>query len=448
MAGLGLETTCSSEGGAQTSTSEVRGLVVLFPGESATFFPVEQEASVGRDPSCEVALDAGQVSRRHLVIRRNGPVSVVEDLGSRNGSYCDGQLFGKTSLTHQSVLRIGSAVLLWHAAEGAPANFSELAPGLFGGSTLAARLAQLHQVAASRLSVILRGASGCGKERVARAIHARSGRTGRFVGVNCATIPEQLADSQLFGHKRGAFTGAERGEAGYLAAADGGTLFLDEVLELSAPVQAKLLRALQEREYVPVGETKPVPFDARVVVSTQSSLSEAAARGRFREDLFARLNGYEVTLPLLRERREDIVFLFRHFLAAAYRGNAPRLDARAVETLSIYAWPQNVRELENLAQRVAVLHPEAGELQLKQLLPELPLSDAEHSRAARSDSQSDAADSQPQDLRRLLSALSAREGNVVKVADELGISRARAYRWIAAAGIDVQRYRKRAPFRS
>jgi transcriptional regulator with PAS, ATPase and Fis domain len=420
----------------------------LFPGEHPTFFPIGQEATVGRDPSCQVVLDAGQVSRRHLVIRRNGPVTVAEDLGSRNGSYCDGKLFAKTSLAHQSVLRVGAAVLLWHAADRAPSHFSELAPGLLGGTTLAARLAQLQNLAASRLSVILRGASGCGKERVARALHAGSGRAGRFIGVNCATIPEQLADSQLFGHKRGAFTGAERGEAGYLAAADGGTLFLDEVLELSAAVQAKLLRALQEREFVPVGETKAVPFDARVLVSTQTSLSDAAARGRFREDLFARLNGYEITLPLLRERREDIVFLFRHFLTSAYGGTAPRLGARAVEALSTYAWPQNVRELENLAQRVCVLYPEATEVHLDQLSRELQTGGVDPARATRSDTQPELPDSQPQDLRKLLSALSAREGNVVKVAEELGISRARAYRWIAAAGIDVQRFRKRAPLRS
>jgi transcriptional regulator of acetoin/glycerol metabolism len=285
MAGSGMETTCSSEGGARALAADVTGFVVLFPEQQhPAFFAIEREATVGRDPSCQVVLDAGRVSRRHLVVRRNGPVTVAEDLGSRNGSYCDGKLFNKTALTHQSVLRLGNAVLLWHAGDRAPAPFSEIAPGVLGGATLGARLDQLHNVAISRLPVIVRGRSGCGKERVARALHAESGRTGRFVGINCATIPDQLADAQLFGHKRGAFTGAERGEIGYLAAADGGTLFLDEVIELSLPVQAKLLRALQEREYVPVGETKAVP-------STRASWSPLTSpwQTRSRRGAFARI---------------------------------------------------------------------------------------------------------------------------------------------------------------
>ena len=448
MAGSGMETTCSSEGGERALTADVSGFVVLFPDEHPSFFAVPREATVGRDRSCQVVLDAGRVSRLHLVVRRNGPVTIAEDLGSRNGSYCDGKLFSKTALTHQSVLRLGDAVLLWHAAERAPAPFSEVAPGVLGGTTLAARLDQFHNVAASSLPVIVRGRSGCGKERVARALHAQSGRTGRFVGINCATIPDQLADAQLFGHKRGAFTGAERGEIGYLAAADAGTLFLDEVIELSLAVQAKLLRALQEREYVPVGETKAVPFDARVVVSTHVPLADAVAKGRFREDLFARLNGYEITLPALRERREDIALLFRHFLAAAFAGKAPSFGARVVEALSVHGWPQNVRELENLAQRFAVLHPEATEVELDRLSLTPRTNDDKVAPVTPLGGEPEHPDAQPQELRKLLSALSARDGNVVRVAEELGISRARAYRWIAAAGIDVQRFRKRARFRS
>jgi DNA-binding NtrC family response regulator len=177
-------------------------------------------------------------------------------------------------------------------------------------------------------------------------------------------------------------------------------------------------------------------------------LADAVAKGRFREDLFARLNGYEITLPELRERREDIALLFRHFLTSAFPGKAPRFGARVVEALSVHGWPQNVRELENLAQRFAVLHPEATEVELDRLSLTPQTHDEEGAPVTPLGGEAEHPDAQPQELRKLLSALSARDGNVVRVAEELGISRARAYRWIAAAGIDVQRFRKRAPFRS
>jgi len=217
----------------------------------------------------------------------------------------------------------------------------------------------VERAAEFKSTVLLTGESGTGKEVLARAIHAQSPRRGEaFVAVNCAAIPENLLESELFGHARGAFTGADRARRGLFVEADGGTLFLDEIGELPLALQAKLLRALQEEEVRPVGESKPRHVDVRVLAATARDLEGEVRSGRFREDLFYRLDVLRVRVPPLRERREDIPLLVDHFLAsfAAALGKPVReLADDALAKLVAYPWPGNVRELENVIERAVIL---------------------------------------------------------------------------------------------
>ncbi len=216
-------------------------------------------------------------------------------------------------------------------------------------------LSLVRRVAATPWSVLIRGETGTGKELVARLIHLLgAGQAAPFVAVNCAAIPENLFESELFGHERGAFTGADRQHKGRFGQAAGGTLLLDEVGELSAASQAKLLRALQERQIHRVGGAQAISIDARVVTATNNDLKRAVETGTFREDLLFRLNVFEIEVPPLRQRREDILPLFGHFLQR-YARRALTVSPEAEDLLIKYGWPGNVRELEHLVQRVSTL---------------------------------------------------------------------------------------------
>jgi len=217
----------------------------------------------------------------------------------------------------------------------------------------------VERAAEYKTTVLLTGESGTGKEVLARAVHAQSPRRNEaFVAVNCAAIPENLLESELFGHAKGAFTGADRARRGLFVEADGGTLFLDEIGELPVPLQAKLLRVLQEEEVRPVGESKPRRVDVRVLAATARDLEREVAAGRFREDLFYRLNVLRILVPPLRERRADIPLLADHFLARfreALGKPVRTLTDEALEKLVAYRWPGNVRELENVIERAVIL---------------------------------------------------------------------------------------------
>jgi sigma-54 dependent transcriptional regulator, flagellar regulatory protein len=210
-----------------------------------------------------------------------------------------------------------------------------------------------RRIAGSDATVLLTGETGTGKEVFARFLHEHSSRAGRaIVPVNCGAIPEALLESELFGHVRGAFTGATNSRRGRIAAAQGGTLFLDEIGELPLGLQVKLLRVLQERTYEPVGSTEPVAADFRLVAATNRDLAAEVAAGRFRRDLYYRLLVCPIEVPPLRSRKGDVLRLFKHFWAA--RGETRPLEAGVVEALETYEWPGNVRELENLVERLAV----------------------------------------------------------------------------------------------
>ena len=211
------------------------------------------------------------------------------------------------------------------------------------------------RIAASDATVLIIGETGTGKELFARAIHHRSGRQGRFVSANCSSISPELIDSELFGHEKGAFTGATRTKTGLVRHAEGGTLLLDEIGDMPALSQLSLLRMLQERQVRPVGGQDEVPVDVRVIAATNASLEEAVEYDEFREDLFYRLDVIRVTIPPIRDRREDIVFLFGHFLrklAKHYQLAPPQLSEEFLDAATSYDWPGNVRQLENFAERV------------------------------------------------------------------------------------------------
>ena len=254
-------------------------------------------------------------------------------------------------------------------------NLRNDAPGgIIGGSrAIKAVLAQMAVVAPTAATVLIEGESGTGKELVARAIHDRSDRRHRpLIGVNCASIPHDLFESEFFGHVKGAFTGALRDRAGRFLAADGGTLFLDEVSEIPLDLQGKLLRVLQEGQFERVGDEATRKVDVRIVAATNRNLREEAAAGRFRSDLFYRLSVFPIVLPALRERAGDILPLATHFVEQAARRHgrpAPRLTAAAVRTLDAYRWPGNIRELQHVIER-AVLLSSGGTLRLEGILAE------------------------------------------------------------------------------
>ena len=216
--------------------------------------------------------------------------------------------------------------------------------------------ATIRQIAEKNSTVLIHGESGTGKELVARAIHYNSHRKNKpFVAVNCAAIPETLIESELFGHEKGAFTDAQTRRIGHFELADQGTLFLDEISELILPTQAKILRALQERDFVRVGGGKTISVDVRLISATNKNLEEMMARGAFRSDLFYRINVVPLTIPPLRKRKEDILLLAKHFLDKHAGVGKKKISPEAMDILIAYDWPGNVRELENIIERIVVL---------------------------------------------------------------------------------------------
>ena len=287
----------------------------------------------------------------------------------------------------------------------------------------------IKQVATSKATVLITGESGTGKELVAQALHSLSGRAGRFVAVHCAALSPTLLESELFGHEKGSFTGAAERRKGRFEIADGGTLFLDEIGEIDPSVQVKILRALEARSFERVGGTEPVTTDTRVVAATNKDLGKLVSEGRFREDLFYRLYVITINMPSLRERKEDIPLLVKHFIDYFSRDNSKKIDGITDDALSAlmeYGWPGNVRELRNSIERMVVLSR-------KNILDinSIPIG-LKHSPAARSSGEKGIV---PQttnihDAERLLisKALSDSGGNISSAARELGISRRTLHR--------------------
>ncbi|HEX6589377.1 MAG TPA: sigma-54 dependent transcriptional regulator [Longimicrobiales bacterium] len=288
-------------------------------------------------------------------------------------------------------------------------------------------------VAPTDSTVLITGESGTGKEILARFIHSLSDRNeGAFVSINCGALPENLLESELFGHVKGSFTGAVKDKEGLLVAARGGTFFLDEIGETSPALQVKLLRALQEREVIPVGATEPVPIDVRVIAATNRDLEQEIRKGSFRTDLYYRLNVVSLHLPPLRDRRDDVPLLAEHFLGRlSHDGDGFRLTEPALDALRHYDWPGNVRELENALERAAILSP-SGVMDLEQL-PE---------RVVTPPSTPLVADAPPVNptlevIERayIMWVLNAEGGNKGRAAEVLGIDPSTLYRKLARYGV-------------
>jgi two-component system nitrogen regulation response regulator NtrX len=300
---------------------------------------------------------------------------------------------------------------------------------------------QITLMAPTNGRVLIYGESGTGKELVAHAIHAQSLRKDEtFVEVNCAAIPEDLIESELFGHYKGAFAGAGSDKEGKFQRAHGGTLFLDEVGDMSLKTQSKVLRTLDEQRFTPVGSDKTITVDVRVIASTNKDLEEEQSRGNFREDLFYRLNVIPFFVPPLRERKEDIPQLTRHFLKelAATYGRRPReISDDAIEALMRYSWPGNVRELRNVIERIVIMNPTTSRFESKHL-PPLVYRDGGSRRSAKTEFSTlhQARDAYERDY--ILKKLDENHGNVSRAAEVLGLERSHLYRKMKALGISVK----------
>jgi transcriptional regulator of acetoin/glycerol metabolism len=394
--------------------------------------PLQGQRVVGRDESCDTVLAGNEISRRHAEFRVDGPIAAVRDLQSRNGVFVNGAKRADAPLAPGDVVRCGEWIGVVAEAAGDGDGFREIAAGWFGGATLAAATEPARRLTAE-LPVVVQGETGTGKEGVARAIHTWSGRSGPFVPVNCAALPGELAEAELFGYRKGAFTGAEVASAGLFRAAHGGSLFLDEILDLPAALQPKLLRVLEDRQVRGLGETKQTTVDVRIIAATQEPLAEAVAERRFRADLQARLEGLTVVLPPLRARREDVTPLFLEFLRQHCGGQPPALEPKLVETLCLYDWPLNVRELSLLARRLLGVQGHEPVLR-KSFLPERMLRRAPDSQppAPASGKQPRRSTDDEAEFEALIEALRRHGGSVAKAATAMGLSRARAYRLLSA----------------
>ncbi len=296
---------------------------------------------------------------------------------------------------------------------------------------------QIAVVAPTDGRVLISGESGAGKELVARAIHAQSRRAAApFIEVNSAAIPEELIESELFGHVKGSFTGATAAKKGKFEIADGATLFLDEVSDMSANVQAKVLRVLEEQRFEPVGSNTPISVDVRVIAATNKHLDEEIEKGTFRSDLFFRLNVIPFEVPPLRDRPEDVPLLIDHFnhrFANAYGKKAKRFDPKAIEAMQRYSWPGNVRELRNTVERVMILHQKGG-VGVK----DLPAFGDEEPPASsyRFPSFKEASDAYHREF--IQRKLDEAGGNVSRAAELMGIDRSHLYRRMRALGLSAR----------
>jgi DNA-binding NtrC family response regulator len=396
-----------------------------------------ERAVIGRGPkpnairersALRIDLPDPHLSVEHAVIERALGGWTMRDLGSKNGVIVNGERTMQRALADGDWIEVGETFLRFRTLRVSAASADDVTGGEVPSLAppVEQALRRLADVAQSMVPVLLLGESGAGKEVAARMVHAESGRTGQFVAVNCAGLVESLAAATLFGHTRGAYTGAIDDRPGAIRASDKGTLLLDEVGDLPLATQGTLLRVLQEREVVPVGETRPVPVDVRFVAATLKDLEREVEAGRFRVDLYARLAGLRVTLPPLRDRLEDLGALVAASLARHGRP-ALGLSSAAAWALCRHRWPLNIRELDQaIAAAVAVAPGERIDLQ------QLPEQVAGRAPAA-------AVEAAKRD--ELLALLRDHRGNLAAVARALSTSRAQIHRLLRRYSIDLESFR-------
>jgi DNA-binding NtrC family response regulator len=394
-----------------------------------------------------VQVPDSRMSSRHATLTRLAQGFVLEDAGARNGCRVNGQIVDRALITEADSFELGHTIFRV-ANVATPAGVARDIDTGSGGArrgmaTLVPKFAALLErvaiVAKSKVPIVLLGETGTGKEVLAHAIHELSGRPGEFVAVNCGAIPATLVETQFFGHVKGAFSGAVSSEPGYFRAASGGTLFLDEIGDLPPAGQPTLLRALQEREVVAVGATRPTPVDVRIITATHRSLQKMAQSGEFRRDLIARVAGLRVSLPPLRERREDLGVLIAAVLedVAGPQAGSVVLTRDAGLRLVGHDWPLNVRELHQ-ALALAWALASDGVLTWAHLRTALEEGSDSTEPASSRTSQADRA------LRgSVVAALEAHAGNVSEAARSLGKARTQIHRWIRRFGLDPRAFRAR-----
>jgi transcriptional regulator with AAA-type ATPase domain len=383
---------------------------------------------------------SGAHARMTMLLRR----WVIEDVGSKNGTLVNGSARTRVPLADGDLVELGHTFFLFREAlpcdprDPPILDAGSLAPAAPGLATLLPALARdfegLAAIARSPTPVLLEGETGTGKEVTARAVHAISGRAGAFVAVNCGALPRDLVEGELFGHRKGAFSGAAEDRPGLVRSAHRGTLFLDEIGDLPAPAQAALLRVLQQREVRPIGETREVPVDLRVVAATHRSLDAMVSAGQFRADLLNRLSGHRFTLPPLRARREDLGLLTGALLSRLAPGAAASLHPRAARALLGHRWPGNVRELEQCLGSAVVLAGAARAIELEHL-PQAVQRSQSGSTAARKSTDAERRE-------EIVLLLREHDGNVSAVAKHMGKARMQVQRWFKRYAIDPDHYRR------
>ncbi|WP_437571577.1 sigma 54-interacting transcriptional regulator [Sorangium sp. So ce542] len=441
-----------------------------------------EEGATARDGAVrrlDLRLDDPWLSSKHARMVRLLGRWVVEDCGSKNGSLVNGAPLRHAELADGDLIELGRTFFIFRDAlphpPGAP-PIVEASAGAAPAPGLASLLPalrdafeQLAVVARSPVPVLLQGETGTGKEVVARAIHALSGRTGELVAVNCGALPRELVEGELFGHRRGAFSGAVEDRPGLVRSADRGTLFLDEIGDLPAAAQAALLRVLQEQEVRPVGATRPVRVDLRVIAATHRPLQRMSALGEFRADLLARLSGYVAALPPLRQRREDLGLMLGALLERAAPERAAHLQIHpgAARAMLMYRWPANVRELAQCVTTAAVL-AQGGTIEPRHLTEAIARAadragggggegeagrggevgrEGEAGRdgeAGREGARREGEAGRDGEARRaeLVALLGEHRGNVAAVARATGKARMQIQRWLKRYRIDPEQFRR------
>jgi DNA-binding NtrC family response regulator len=423
-----------------------RALLLAFPhpgnGPTQSRHIPREGFLLGRGEAVfDTPFDDPAMSPRHAEVRLQGGQAVVHDLGSGSGVRVNGAPVREThALAEGDVLRLGNTMLMYTSRERAPTVEERIAlePELTGTTpSIEAVRRSVEAVAPHPRSVVISGETGTGKEIVAHLIHKRSGRTGPLVAVNCGGFTEGLLASELFGHVRGAFTGAIAEQQGLFRAAHGGTLFLDEAGDIPLALQPTLLRVLETWHVRPVGSPRDVPVDVRVIAASNRELVALVRQGLFRADLYARLAQWIIRIPPLRDRREDIPALSRALLAqldASGRSLTPDLE----EALLVHPWPLNVRGLSNVLCIAAIATPAGHPLELG---PEVQTA-LEDNRTERTVLPVDAP---PVELDRacLEQLLQQFGGRVAEMARHVGVSRPRLYRLLWSAGLDPAQFRHR-----
>ena len=438
------ETSDESQRRPELILGGIPGIVVIWSHDrpAALTLPlVSGRLALGRTAQTDLFDTDDRVSREHCLIELDGPGWCVTDLDSRNGTFMRGvRVEGKKANLEPPLLRVGRS-LLWCTDDIRPfrAGVTVQPDGVVRGGLLRRAWAEIDLVGRSGSTLCLQGESGAGKELAARAFHDlhRSSPSSPFVGVNCAAIPEGLAERLLFGARKGAFSGASSDVQGYIQAADGGTLFLDEVAELDSRVQAKLLRVLETREVLPLGATRAEPVELRICVASHADLAEQVTAGKFREDLYYRVARPVVRLPPLRARLDELAWLIHGTIGSV----APGMSAtvRFVEACAIRPWPGNVRELIGDVRRAAhrALGAESQVVDADDLAEDA--GQRLQTRPPAAAVEQTATASLPPSDEAIERALAEHGGNVTRTARHLGMHRNQLRRWLSKHPLILER---------